>query len=185
MWKAGIIPFVKDIKTITPSQKDMQFIESRKFTTKKVVVAYGVDSFLLGYTEGVQRSNAYVIRQEFYDNTCRPYENYIEEVFNNHILPTWGLDRIKLKVNVSSYDDIEQLENRSRNDVTAGIITINEARHVRKMPPADNELADELLINGQPLNDFAAQMQAVTAAVKEKMLEQRKKAFNLLDDGVI
>lgn len=184
-WKSGVVPFLKDVKTITLSQKDMQFIETRKFTTKKIVVAYGVDSFLLGYTEDAQRNNAYIIRREFYENTVRSYEIQFEDLINNYILPVWGLNEIKFRINISKYENEENIENRTRNDVIAGIITINEARQVRGLQPSENELADELMFSGILLDDLGNEMQGIKTAIKQRLNDEKKHAFNLLEEHAL
>ncbi len=181
--KHGMIPFLKDIKTIAMSQKDMQFIETRQFTTKKIVVAFGVDSFLLGYTEGVQRSNAYVIRKEFYENTVRSYEIQFEDLINNFVLPAWGINNIKFRINLSKYEDAENLENRTRSDVMAGIMTINEARQIRNLDPSDNQLADELMYNGIILDDLGNEMLGLKTLIKQRLADEKSKVFNLLEDN--
>lgn len=181
-WKTGIIPYVTDIKTVSPSQKDMQMIQSRQFTTKKVAVAFGVDPALLGYTEGVQRSNMWIIRREFYDNTIRPVEKIIAEIINNEVLPYFGFDKVKIYIDKSNYYDEKELADRTRADVSAGIMTINEARFERGYEPSENELADELLVNGIPLDDIAQETEEVAKYIREKVERKRSDLYNLLAD---
>jgi len=181
-FKTGIIPFVKDIKTITPSQKEMQYIQSRQFNTSKVVVAFGVDKFLLGYTEKVQRGNADVIKAMFYEDTIRPLEILLEQVVNNKLLPLLGFTDFLFKVNPSNYDNEDVVYKRTRDDVQAGIMTINEAREARGLDPSENELADELLHNGNLIDDLAAEALApVTAALKDQVERKENLLTNLLD----
>lgn len=180
-FKAGIIPYLKDVKTVSPSQKDMQFIESRKFTTKKVVVAFGVDAFILGYTEGIQRGNADVIYKMFYENTIRPLEVLFEGVVNNEVLPRLGISSVKFKINQSNYDNEREKAEITRQDVMSGIITVNEARRTRGLDPSDNELADELMVNGFLLDDLGEETKEVTSAIKMKMEERKKSLSNLLE----
>lgn len=183
-WKSGVIPFVKDIKTITPTQKDMRLIETRMLTTKKIVVAFGVDSFLLGYTEKVQRGNAQMIRKEFYENTIRAYEIYFEELINTHVLPAWGLDRIKFKINPSNYEDKKEVAETTRADVIAGVITINEARAARGLEPLDNELADEPMFQGMLIDDLGEEVGELKQLVQKKMVKRNENLYNLLEDNV-
>ena len=180
-FKSGMIPFVKDIKTIAPSQKDMQYLETRWFTTKKVVVAFGVDSFILGYTEGVQRGNADTIYKMFYENTVRPQETEFEEMINKDLFPKLGIDRILFKVKKSSYDNQQEVANITRADVLSGIMTVNEARKERGLEPSENELADELLFNGILLDDLANEMGAVAQEAIKKVEERNRKIMQLLN----
>ena len=179
-FKSAIIPHVKDVKTIAPSQKDMKYIETRAFTTKKVVVAFGVDSFILGYTEKVQRGNADVIYKNFYEHTVRPYETYFEEVINNEVLPKLGLNSIKFKVKQSNYDNRVETADITRNDVVAGIMTINEARKQRGLDESDNELADELLFSGMTLDDLGAEMDFALRDYEKSLADKKRRLDNLL-----
>jgi len=188
-FKSGLIPYVKDIKTITPSQKDMQYIETRKFTTKKVVVAFGVDAFILGYTEGIQRGNSDTIYSMFYNETIRPYEIYLEQQINNFILPFIDCPDIELRIIESNYENEYRIADITRADVNAGILTINEARKRRGLDKLDNELADEPLYNGMLLDDLNRETEQVIQEVKEliakKKIKIQKKAEsfkNLLDE---
>jgi len=180
-FKSGIIPFVKDIKTITPSQKDMQFIETRKFTTKKIVVAFGVDAFLLGYTDDTKYSNAAIIYKAFYNDTVRPEEVEFEEMINKHLLPKLGLTGIKFVIELSNYEDEKAVAEMSRADVLAGILTINEARAARGLEPAENELANELMFNGFIIDDLGQEVKAIKDVVEKKQKLYEKNLNNLLD----
>ena len=180
-FKAGLVPYVKDIKTIALSQKDMQYIQNRQFTTKKVVVAFGVDAFILGYTEKVQRGNADVIYKGFYENTIRPYEILFEHIINDKVFPRFGIKNIKFKVNLSDYDNKKEVAEISRLDVMAGIMTVNEARKQRGLEDNDNELADELLFNGLVLDDLAAETEIAVRSYQNALDKKSKVINNLLE----
>ena len=179
-FKSGIIPFVKDIKTITPSHKDMDYVATKMLNTQKIVVAFGVDKFLLGYTDGVQRGNSEDIKQAFYDDTVRAYEVLFEEVFNTKVIPSLGLKNVKLTIPQSSFKTNTELYDRTRQDVINGIITINEARETRGLEPADNDLADELLYNGMVLDDLEFEQTTELKAFKDHLERKEKRITNLL-----
>jgi HK97 family phage portal protein len=179
-FKSGIIPFIKDIKTISPSQKEMEFIATRQFSTKKVCAAFGVDSFMLGYTEKVQRGNAEVVYTTFYQDTVRPYEVYFEEIINDRLLPALGLDKIKFVINQSSYDDEQRVWDSTRADVLAGVMTINEARALRNIPPSENEFADELMMNGILIDDLGVETQSFATEMRAFATRRFKEINNLL-----
>lgn len=179
-YKAGFIPYVEDIKTVTPTQREMQYLESRKFTTKKIAVVFGVDSFLLGYTEGVQRSNGKIIERDFYENTIRPDEVFFQELLNNKLLPAMGITDVKVKIIESTpFGKLEMLNN-SRLDFMSGIITMNEARAMRSLSPSDNELGNEHFINGFIVDDLDAEAKRVRTELEQKTIEKLRSAQNLL-----
>lgn len=185
-FKAGIIPHLKDIKTISLSQKEMQFIETRTFSTRKIVVAFGVPAPLLGYTDGVQRGNMAVIWQDFYENTIRPDEVHLEELMNNEILPKLGFADasgnllIRFKVKPSNYDDKFAIAEQARKNVLSGVFTPNEARAMQGMGKYPDPIADELGINGVSLSDLGKDMAQVKDIIIEKQKSQLKKLNNLL-----
>lgn len=179
-FKSGIIPGLKDIKTITPSQKDMQYIETRTFNTKKIASATGVDPFLLGYTDAVQYSNASIIRKDFYESTVRPDEVEFEAIMNKKLFPMFGLDEIAFVVYPSNYDDEKQERELARLEVLAGLRTINEARDILDLEPSENEFADELLFNGFLLDDLGEEADQLALRTVESTLEKKKALQNLL-----
>lgn len=179
-FKAGLIPFVKDIRTIAMSQKDMEYLETRKFSTIKVCSAFGVDPFLLGYTEGVQRSNASIIRKDFYESVIRPEELELAEVVNTILFPLLGVGNIKFKVLESNYDDEKTERELARYEVLAGMRTINEAREVLGLSSSDNSLADELMFNGTLIDDLGNEANQLALKTIESTLEKKRAMENLL-----
>lgn len=180
-FKAGVIPHLKDIKTISPSQKEMQFLEHRKFNIEKISTAFGVDPFLLGYTKGVQRSNAGVIKRDFYENTIRPMEVAFEEMVNLKLLPLLGINDVVFRIKKSDYSDRHAERNLDRSDVMAGIISINEARARQGLEPFDNELADEPMINGILVDDLETDLTTLSNKAKLNEVDDLiKKENNLL-----
>lgn len=178
-YKSGIIPFVEDIKTVAPTQKEMEYLATRVFNARKISIAMGVDMFLLGHTEGVQRSNGDTIERDFYENTVRAYENLFTEFLQNLINE---LDST-LQVYIKKTDHYNLLINKTqaREDFKAGIITMNEARQISGLAPSDNELADEHFINGFMVDDLAEELKKIRQEIEIKHLNEKKECKNLLD----
>lgn len=59
----------------------MSFKEQRSLTTVKVCVALGVPRSILGYIDDVNYSNGDVQYKKFIENTIRPLEERLEEIF--------------------------------------------------------------------------------------------------------
>ena len=178
-FKAGIIPFIKDVKTIAPTQKEMEYIASRKHATQKIASAFDTDPFLIGYTEGVQRSNASIIKKDYYENTARPDELELEDVVNQ-ILKEIGLTEIVFQAVESDYDDEKQERDLARVEVAAGIRTINEARKIIGLPESDNELADELMFNGTLVDDLAEEANELALKTVASAIDRKEALNNLL-----
>lgn len=181
-FKGGFLPYVEDIKTIVPSQKEMEYIKSRMFTSRKIAVAMGVDMFLLGYTEGVQRANGKIIERDFYENTTRPDEVYFgEAVLNKGLLVAMGITDVKVKTVQSAYVSEDEVYARSVVDARAGIITRNEARQMRGLSPSDNALADELMIDAVVLDDVGNDLSNIQNTVANKNARQIAETKKLIN----
>jgi len=151
--KAVVLKGVKEIKTIRLSQRDMEFLEGRKFTTDKVCAAFGVPKVILGYTEGVNYTNHQGQRKEFYEGTVRDYEQSFEELMNQEIIPAIekGLEeKIAFGFKAASFDTEMELWDRAIRAREAGLLTINGARSVVGEDPIDEarhgDLGEQIIL---------------------------------------
>lgn len=130
---------IKDVKQLSFSPKDVEFISQRHLTTDKVCANFDMSKSLLGYVDDVNRANGESQKDQFLENTIRPYEMFLEYVFNalyrKFVDPSFGEDGTAIKVNGESTDDRTRIEEGQRSDVERGIISIDEAREERGMKP--------------------------------------------------
>jgi len=141
--------WIKDIKTLSFTPRDMEFINQRHLTTEKVAAVFGVPKSILWYVDTVNYSNWEELRREFIEWTIRPFEIDLEHIINtlmNMFLPEiWKKYYIKC--------DWEQLEEKQeffesqRKDIESWIITINEARIDRWLEPVSDENCDKHLVS--------------------------------------
>lgn len=73
---------VKDIKPLSVSSKDIDFINQRKLTIEKVCSVFQVPRSILGYSEGVIKSNGETNYSSYIQGTIRPYEAHLEFILN-------------------------------------------------------------------------------------------------------
>lgn len=122
--KSGILQGVKDVKTISVSQKDMEFLQGRKFTTEKICAAYGVPKFLLGYTEDTNYSNGENLMKKYYEGTIQPIEEALAEVINRDFFGRTELkDKIMFAFNPQILDEQASIEERAQKEVQLGLLT--------------------------------------------------------------
>lgn len=141
--------WIKDIKTISISPRDMEFINQRKLTTEKVSAVLGVPKLILWYVDNVNYSNGRELKKEFLEWTIKPYEEDFENIIN--VL----LDKFVPKIyeNYWLKCDWEQLEETQewyewqRKDVERWILTINEVRVDRWLEPSKEENCDKHLVS--------------------------------------
>jgi HK97 family phage portal protein len=137
-----------DFKPWTMSADDLQFIQSRQFQIEEIARWFGVPPHLLMQTEkqtswgqGVESQNRAMGR-----TVLLPWTIRIEEALSRLLpRPQWvefdfaGLERPTPEAEIGLL--IQQVQ--------AGLLTINEARHRQNMPPLPG--GDVLRIGGQPI----------------------------------
>lgn len=178
---------LKEIKSISITNKDMEFTTLRGITTEKVCAAYGVPKSILGYTDAVNLANGEEQTKKFWEGTIEPLEETIAELINRVLLPAIGVTDVKLCFETRNFDNREWDEASTRADLQLGIRTINEVREIRGLQTLDpnqhGELVDAPIIYGglgaRPLEDIGVDMaDGVPAVVDEQSAE---KALHRLD----
>lgn len=126
---------VKDVKPLSVTNKDLDFINQRKLTIDKVCAVFGTPKFLLGYTEGVQRSNGDASYTQYIDGTIASDQEYTEFIINTlykkFVDKMFGENGTTIKLNGEKVDDRTAIEEAQRKDVVLGIHSIDEIRTER------------------------------------------------------
>ena len=141
--------WVKDIKTISLTPRDMEFINQRHLTTEKISAVFGVPKTILWYTESVNYSNGDNQRKEFIEWTLRPLESDFEHILNK-LLEQFRPDLFNKIWIRCDWEQLEETQDRMewlRKDVASWIMTINEARVERWFEKINDENADKLLVS--------------------------------------
>lgn len=149
MGKIAVLPRKLKFQQMEMSAEDAQFLQSRQFSIEEVARIYGVPPFELMQTEkqtswgtgieaqqrGLGRTvlSPWATRVEQRLSRLLPNPRFVETDFS-------GLERPSPDVEIRLL--LEQIE--------GGLITINEARAVRNLPPVPG--GDILRIHGQPLS---------------------------------
>lgn len=138
---------------------DMQNIERRRYATEKICAILGVPRIQLGYTDGINYSNANQQYTKFIENTIRPLEKFLKEAFDMLIRADFGETKIEFMINDDHIDDIEQKSRIAQTNVAQGIWTPNEAREYIGFDSIPDELGDVLFIpNGRvPIDQLPAE----------------------------
>jgi HK97 family phage portal protein len=125
--KPAALQGVKDIKVINISQKDMEFIVGRKFTTEKICAAYGVPKAVLGYTEDVNYSNAELMFKKFIEGTITPAEESLADFINESLFPLLGIDdKIRFEFNPHALETQSMVEERALREYQSGALTLRQ-----------------------------------------------------------
>ena len=119
---------IKDIKTIGQSNKDMEFISLRQFTTDKVCAGLSVPKTVLGYHDGVNYSTADNHYRTFIEETIRPLEDLIAEKFTEIIAKFFPNENIRFCfVDDRDFDRTAKIDEYIKM-LNNGLITIDEVR---------------------------------------------------------
>lgn len=121
--KSAVLGGVKDIKTVSVTQKDMEFLAGRAFSTDKICAAFGVPKFMLGYTEKVNYQNSVSIMSVFADNTITPAEEDFAGMITDELLPALGFKGYSFRFNPQNVAEEKELEARALLEVDLGILT--------------------------------------------------------------
>lgn len=139
--------WIKEVKTITLSAKDMETISQRKLTTDKICSAFGVPKALLWYTEDMNYNNGTNQKKEFIEWTVKPHTEDFDAILNK-LLQMFRPDLFEkywIKSDSEQLEETQEWLNGQRADVLAWIITINEARIDRWLEERTDENADKLM----------------------------------------
>lgn len=114
----------------SPSQKELDFVESRRFTRDEILSIYKIPKSIIGITDDVNKASATVAENTYYRVCIRPLARQIAEkitkdLFNNEVKFEF--------INIVP-KDMEQL----LLDLNSWTITINEYRKEIWMQPIKN-----------------------------------------------
>ena len=142
--KVSAAVWIKDITQLSAWIKDMEFTALRWFTTERICSAMWVPKTILWYSDGVNYSTSDNQYRKYIENTIRPLQNQIEQIFNVLIKSINPNARIEfLDLNQFDYSqkviDYEKL-------VWLGSMTPAEVREEMGFEKLEWENTDKLLI---------------------------------------
>jgi HK97 family phage portal protein len=137
--RPAIASFVRDIKTLGFSQRDMDFIQGLRWSLEEVSRAYGVPKPLLGDFERATFSNINAAERIFWRNTMVPQIRFLEEQLTRALLPRLDYGDLAVEFDLSVVEALHEDEaHRVRREaqlLDRGVLTINEVRRSRGMAP--------------------------------------------------
>ena len=136
--RPAIANFVKDIRTLGMSHRDMDFIRGLRWSLEEVSRAYGVPKPLLADLERATFANINAAERIFWRNTIVPEIRFLEEHLNRMLLPRLGFPDLFLEFDLTSIEAMQEDENnrvaRQMQLLDRGVLTINEVRRQQKLP---------------------------------------------------
>ena len=136
--RPAIANFIRDIKTLGLSHKDMDFIAGLRWSLEEVSRGYGVPKPLPSDLERATFANVNAAERIFWRNTIVPELRFLEEQLSLMLMPRLGYPELTLEFDLSSIEALQEDENRRvQREVQLldqGVLTINEVRRHRNMP---------------------------------------------------
>jgi HK97 family phage portal protein len=137
-----------DLKPLQFPPKDLQ---GRDEIVEEIAAVFGVPVSMLRANDP-NLASATVGFATWKETTILPMLRMDEEVLNQNLLPLFGIEEDAFLAYDNPVRADESLETTKRlSYVAGGILTINEARMQEGLDPLPAPMADQPLINGQPL----------------------------------
>ena len=121
------------------SPRDMEYIESLRWSLEDVTRVFGVPKVMIGDLENTTFSNFSTARRLFWEDTVSSQLSFYREALQQHLLPHFGDDSLTLEFDLSGVEALkESEENKAKRRsiyVKAGIMTVDEVRREMNLPP--------------------------------------------------
>lgn len=154
--KGAILEGGLDYQQISLTQREMDYIESLKFTRDDILVALGVPKPIVSITEDVNYANAETAMRVFLSETIVPEVKQLTTVLNEHFVYPEYSDLLFLEfVDPVPENDVQKADVQGKR-LTAGTITINEAREEWGMEPIDGGDEVYLPFGMRPIGELSA-----------------------------
>ena len=123
------------------SPRDMEHIQSLRWSLEDVARVYGVPKSMLGDVERLQFSNFQTARRAFWEDSIIPQLTFYQEALQQMLLPNFGDPSLFVEFDLSVVEALQESENdkakRRQMYVSSGIMTVNEIRHQMGLPSVD------------------------------------------------
>ncbi len=151
---------------ISMTQKEMDFLEQRRFSRDEILGIFRVPKTILGIVEDVNRANAEASEYVFARRVIKPRMQFITDRLNEFYLPLFGLNQNEYYF---SFEDPvpENVELTLKEDETglrAGYLMINEVREKRGLPPVKNGDVIYQPISLMPIGGVAEEEKQVSSS---------------------
>ena len=127
--------------TLGFSPRDMEYIQSLRWSLEDVARVYGVPNPMLGDVERITFSNFATARKVFWEDTVVPQLIFYQEALQQMLLPHFGDPSLFVEFDLSVVEALRENENdkakRRQMYVGAGIMTVNEARRELGLAPVE------------------------------------------------
>jgi HK97 family phage portal protein len=155
--KVAVLEQGLEFQNIGISQKEADFIETRKMNRQDILAAYKVPPVIVGL-ESVNRAVADAQERIFWSNNIKPKAKKRDSMINKRLSPLFGNDFF-VETDFSSIRPLQ--EDRSeefKRLIETGQMTPNEAREINNRPLSDDPAMDSFYISPNliPIGDITS-----------------------------
>lgn len=168
-----------DFTPISQSAKDMQWGNLNTMTALECAVTWNVPPEILGHDESKTFANYEEARRAFYIEKVLPLMDFMYGEMNSSLVPLFG-DNLWLDYDTQAVDalndDVNELHERVRDDIEAGLIMINEGR--ARVGLEDVDGGDVILqdVRKVPLNTAVQEQEEDSLSIRERALAAMRDA---------
>jgi phage portal protein BeeE len=137
---------IEDIKRVTNNPREMDFINSGKYTKDSICQGFGVNPIIMGQIEGANRAQSASAQDHFIDVTCNPKIDLISQCLTEFVLPLFagtkqlaqnGQKLVAFIEEAKAYDPDGQLARVQFLSSIAGISRNKAAQTLLGLPPIE------------------------------------------------
>lgn len=147
-----VMPMKGELKTVTPSMKDMEFIQMRKYNRERTYAMMGLPPFLGGDMEHANFANAKMQDESFWRNRLMPISKKMADTLMRQLLWRMGDKSFILKHDTTKVEALQgdKLKKARTNSllISGGIMSQNEVRVMEyDLERIDTPEADEIQVH--------------------------------------
>jgi len=171
-----------EYQQLSISQREMDYIESMKFTRDDILVAFGVPKAIVSITDDVNRANAETSMYIFLSETVKPeLEMLTEKITEGLVIPDFG-DNLYIGYPDPTPENREQTIKEYESGLKEGYYLINEVRAKENLQPVDGGWALYKPLNMLPVGELPKKLQSKSIddwqkAQDSKAREKKLKIF--------
>ena len=178
--KMAILEGGTEYQALSPTQKEMQYSESRKALRDEILAYFRVPKTILGITEDVNFASAQVTEYVFTKFVCKPKMQRIVDNLNEFYLPMFGLVNYDYRFRL--LDPVPENREQQVAERASGIqnyyMTPNEAREQMGLEPIDGGDVLYIPTTVMPFGSSYEQPTEPTKSVKKKTFKHYKFPVN-------
>ena len=169
--KISILKGDLEYQQISLNQRDMDYIESKKFTRDDILVAFQVPKVILSIVEDVNRANAETGMYIFLAETIKPeMDRLVEKLNEEMIYPDFG-DDLFFGFENPVPENRTQIVEEYKAGIQFNYLLINEVRQKEGLPPVNGGWSFYMPVMNAPVGGLPASAQPKQLDLNEEMIK--------------